>query len=70
MEYLSVFSPNTEKYGPEKTPYLDTFHADIKRSWHTLESVVNENGFVIFPALLEFQIKFKIRHLARIPKNI
>ena len=27
MEYLSVFSPNAEKYGPEKTPYLDTFHA-------------------------------------------
>ena len=25
MEYLSVFSPNPEKYGPEKTPYLDTF---------------------------------------------
>ena len=22
-----VFSPNTGKYGPEKTPYLDTFHA-------------------------------------------
>ena len=27
--YLSVFSPNAEKYGPEKTPYLDTFHAEI-----------------------------------------
>ena len=26
-EYLSVFSPNARKYGPEKTPYLDTFHA-------------------------------------------
>ena len=26
-EYLSVFSPNTGKYGPEITPYLDTFHA-------------------------------------------
>ena len=26
-KYLSVFSPNTGKYGPEKTPYLDTFHA-------------------------------------------
>ena len=26
-EYLSVFSPNAGKYGPEKTPYLDTFHA-------------------------------------------
>ena len=26
-EYLSVFSPNAGKYGPEKSPYLDTFHA-------------------------------------------
>ena len=26
-EYLSVFSPNAGKYEPEKTPYLDTFHA-------------------------------------------
>ena len=25
--YPSVFSPNKGKYGPEKTPYLDTFHA-------------------------------------------
>ena len=25
--YLAVFSPNVGKYGPEKTPYLDTFHA-------------------------------------------
>ena len=25
--YLSVFSLNVGKYGPEKTPYLDTFHA-------------------------------------------
>ena len=25
--YLSVFSPNAGKYGPEITPYLDTFHA-------------------------------------------
>ena len=25
--YLSLFSPNTGKYGPEITPYLDTFHA-------------------------------------------
>ena len=23
---VSVFSPNTGKYGPGKTPYLDTFH--------------------------------------------
>ena len=25
--YLSVFSPNAGKHGPEKTSYLDTFHA-------------------------------------------
>ena len=25
--YLSVFSPNAGKRGPEKTPYLHTFHA-------------------------------------------
>ena len=25
--YLSVFSPNAGKYGPENPPYLDTFHA-------------------------------------------
>ena len=24
--FCSVFSPNAEKYGPEKTPHLDTFH--------------------------------------------
>ena len=24
--FLSVFSPNVGEYGPEKTPYLDTFH--------------------------------------------
>ena len=28
-EYLSVFSPNTEKYGPEITLYLDTIHAVV-----------------------------------------
>ena len=26
-EYISVLSPNTGKYEPEKTLYLDTFHA-------------------------------------------
>ena len=25
--YLSVFNPNEGKYGPEKTPYLNAFHA-------------------------------------------
>ena len=34
-KYLSVFSPNAGKYGPEKTPYLDIFHA------------VNPNAFIL-----------------------
>ena len=25
--YFLIFGLNTGKYGPEKTPYLDTFHA-------------------------------------------
>ena len=25
--FFSVFSPNAGKYGPEKIPHLDTFHA-------------------------------------------
>ena len=26
---VCIFSPNTGKYGPEKTPYLNTFHAGV-----------------------------------------
>ena len=29
-EYFPVFSPNTVKYGPEITPYWDTFHAVVE----------------------------------------
>ena len=29
-ERYGVFSPYARKYGPEKTPYLDTFHAVMK----------------------------------------
>ena len=29
--YFFVFSLNAEKYGPEKTPYLDTFHVVFVR---------------------------------------
>ena len=27
FKYGAFSGPNTGKYGPEKTPYLDTFHA-------------------------------------------
>ena len=29
---LPVFSPNAEKYGPDKTPYLNTFHTVWKKT--------------------------------------
>ena len=29
--FWSVFSPNTRKYGPEKNPYVDTFHAVLMK---------------------------------------
>ena len=44
-EYLSVLSPNAEKYGPEKTLYLDTFHA-----------VVRMKSLVLLPLFSYFQV--------------
>ena len=42
---MSVFSPNIGKSGPEKTPYLDTFHAVkvYKKSDITIIISVNES---------------------------
>ena len=43
------FSPNAGKYGPGKTPYLDTFHAVIKREWcRIVDSKKNANIFAGF----------------------
>ena len=45
---VSVFSPNAGKYGPEKTPYLDTFHAvSINKN-----QLKNLKGKMIFPQIL------------------
>ena len=35
---ISVFSPNTEKYGPEKNPHLDSFHAVLPIACLNLKS--------------------------------
>ena len=34
MERYGVFIPNVGKYGPEKTPYLDTLHARTINYFH------------------------------------
>ena len=41
--YFPVFGPNTGKYGPEITPYLDTFHAvTTSQSALTCKFIKNE----------------------------
>ena len=54
-ERYGVFSPNRGKYGPEKTPYLDTFHAvllDIftENAYNrdTLTNIVTEVNSYVF----------------------
>ena len=67
--YFPVFSPNTGKYGPEITPYLDTFHAvleitnnlNIRNGEHALivqthtdkDNSVFWNYFAVFKANFE-----------------
>ena len=48
-KYLSVFSPNAGKYGPEITPYLDTFHAVIS---YMLFLLVYENYYALGKGML------------------
>ena len=44
--YLSVFSPNAGKYGPEKTPYLDIFLA-VPSDFYGIIEVINRGNFQI-----------------------
>ena len=53
--YLSDFSRNAGKYGPEKTPYLDTFHAAVVKSLPTL----------MFSRVLNTVIKLSINNISR-----
>ena len=47
---LSAVSPNTGKYGPEITPYLDTFHA-VTVSNNTCYLRVGDSYISIFTEL-------------------
>ena len=42
-EYFSVFSPNVRKYGPEKTPYFDTFHTVVIQNTRKYSSELKQN---------------------------
>ena len=73
--FWSLFSPNTGKNGPEKTPYLDTFHAVKSLFWFIYEvgiffyhSVKNNIGIIliqlIFLNLSLFSIFYVMLYLA------
>ena len=53
--YFPVFSTNTEKYGPEITPYLDTFHA-VVNAWNTAYLI----SYLEFPFVLIVSSMYKI----------
>ena len=43
-ERYEVFTPNAGKYGPETTPYLDTFHVVILNENQLLEAVQKKSS--------------------------
>ena len=45
-----VFSPNAGKYGPEKTLYLDTFHAVIMFVNPTISSITQLTLSLCYPS--------------------
>ena len=50
--YFPVFGLNAGKYGPEITPYLDTFHA--VKVWHYVTKYFVVNQSVNYAELDEF----------------
>ena len=63
--FLSVFSPSAGKYGPEKTPYLDTFHAVKLSSLLRLPPLkMITSGDIVFEA--QFKNFFILRR-SRVP---
>ena len=62
--YFPVFGLNTGKYGPEITPYLDTFHAVRQVGFHRggVTSLIN----YFLKTYLELSQKSKMTHFAKI----
>ena len=65
-ERYGVFSPNVGKYGPEKTPYLDTFQAVlidifIENAYNrdTLTNIVTEVNKYVFATKIKLWKKLE-----------
>ena len=68
--YFTVFSPNTGKYGPEKTPYLDTFSCSAtkdtskrKLNFSPYTDYENLLSLVHISMTLQNHIQNPVRHL-------
>ena len=54
-EIYFVFSTNTRKYGPEKTPYLDTFHRmndAVKQKDYDASNLLEKSKIIIADNLI------------------
>ena len=56
-------APNTCKYGPEKTPYLGTFHAVVLLCSHTSRNVFLfiSNSLAVLGNLLQFKNSMEVK---------
>ena len=43
----SIFSANAGEYGPEKTPYLDTFHEVLVHNYYSLFRFNNVSNYKV-----------------------
>ena len=68
-KYVSVFSPNAGKYGPDITPYLNTFHAVVELAFYIRPIYLNnffKNNYVFSSTgclSTEIQINFIDSHI-------
>ena len=73
IQSISVFSPHKGKYGPEKTPYLDTFHAvESKNKLFSARGAAQEsaNGTTINVSEARLIIKFRGRLIISLELHI
>ena len=66
-EIFSVFSPNTGKYGPEKTLYLVTFHAVV---YFQFDKNTQEVNYFCWEASSQMFDRVINTPLKSIPKNV
>ena len=55
--YFPVLSPNSGKYGPEKIPCLDTFHAVIVVKAEKLVPAIQKSSETVYNIVWAYEIR-------------